>query len=97
MRTTILLGLAVLAASPSSAAVDLEYGYEYETAYLAQCTTEYSARACACAVERLQETIGLERFAEQIALRQTRSIERSRLRDLSADLVTRCTALGREQ
>lgn len=96
MRSTILLGL-VLAASPASATVNLEYGHEYETAYLAQCTKEHSARTCACSMEKLQEAVGFEVFAEQLALHQVRFMERSKLRDLSVDLIARCTAVGSVQ
>jgi hypothetical protein len=96
MRKTILLGL-VLVASPSLANVNLEYGHEYETAYLAQCTAEHSARACACSMERLQEAVGFEQFAEQLATHQSRFMERSRLRDLTVDLIARCTAVGSAQ
>ena len=93
MRSIILLGLA-LAASPVSATVNLEYGYEYEAAYLAQCTAEHSARACVCSMEKLQEVVGFDQFAEQLATHQSRFMERSKLRDLNVDLIARCTAVG---
>lgn len=97
MRSIAMLGLTILAASPASATVNLEYGYEYESAYLEQCTAEHSARACTCSMEKLQEEVGFEIFAEQIAQHRSQFFEKSRLRDLSSDLLARCTAVGRAQ
>jgi hypothetical protein len=97
MRSIAILGFTILAASPVSATVNLEYGHEYESAYLEQCSTEYSARSCICSMERLQEEVGFEKFAEQVAQHQSQFFEKSPLRDLSSDLLARCTAVGRVQ
>ena len=97
MRNAMLIGFAVLAASPSSATVSLEYGHDYEAAYIEQCTEEHSARTCSCSMEKLQDTVGFEQFAEEVAAHHSRFMERSQLRDLTLDLIARCTAVGSRQ
>jgi hypothetical protein len=97
MRLAILTGVAIFAASPAIAAVNLEYGQEYETAYLTQCTVDQSQRTCQCAMELLQEKVGFWDFAEQVSLHRERFMQESDLREMATDLIARCTAIGAAQ
>jgi hypothetical protein len=97
MRIAKLASVIALLATPAIADVNLEYGEEYETAYLDQCTREHSERACRCAMEGLQDRVGFITFAEEVDAHRRRFMERSQLRILVADLLGRCTAVGRAQ
>lgn len=96
MRITQLAGLIAFLATPAFAA-NLEYGQEYEIAYLEQCTQELSERACRCAMEALQSRVGFAAFADQVDAHGRFFMERSDLRVLADDLFGRCTAIGRAQ
>jgi hypothetical protein len=97
MRQIALAGFAVLVAFPAAAIVNLEYGMEYEQAYLDQCSISHSERACRCSMEALEEKVGFQEFAEQVAIYGKQMMERSDLRDLTTDLIARCTAVGTAQ
>lgn len=81
----------------SATAVNLEYGHEYETAYLQQCEREHSERACRCSMEALQTRIGFEKFAEQVERHGQQIAESAGARMVSKDLLARCSAVGRLQ
>jgi len=97
MRHGILAGLAAFAVFPAAAAVNLEYGEEYEAVYLAQCTAAQSERTCRCVMEQLQDRVGFYAFAEQVAVHRERLMQESDLRDASIELLARCTAIGSVQ
>src|SRR4051794_39991276 len=48
------------------AGVNIEYGQEYEEAYLQTCERGNSARICSCSMEALEEKVGFTRFAEEV-------------------------------
>lgn len=97
MRVAILTGVATFVALPAVAAVNLEYGHEYETAYIALCTADQSQHTCQCAMERLEEKVGFWDFAEQVSLHGDRFMQESDLREIAIDLIARCTAIGKAQ
>jgi len=96
MRMILVAGLVALLAAPALAA-NLEYGQEYEAAFLDQCTQEHSERACQCAMELMESRVGFTAFADQVDEYRQSFMERSDLRLLAAELVGRCTAIGRAQ
>jgi hypothetical protein len=94
-RCLSALGVAtMLAAGPASAAVNLEYGLEYEEAYLELCKIEHSERACVCSMEALETRVGFEVFAEEISRHRAAFLDRSPLATAALDLIGSCTALG---
>lgn len=86
-------GMLACLTAPAVAGVNLEFGEEYETVYLAACTQEHSARACQCTMEALEERVGFMVFADQVDRYRDSLVERSDLGDLASDLLARCTAL----
>jgi hypothetical protein len=97
MRIAHLARFIVLFATPALAGANLEYGEAYETAYLDQCTREHSERACQCSMEALQDRVGFLAFAEEVDTHGRRFMEGSEFRFLAADLLGRCTAVGKAQ
>ena len=74
------------------AGVNIEYGQEYEEAYLESCGKDNSTRACLCSMEALQEKVGFDRFAEEVDSHRTDFREHSELGQLATDLVAKCEA-----
>jgi hypothetical protein len=74
------------------AGVNIEYGQEYEEAYLQTCERDNSARVCSCSMEALQEKVGFTRFAEEVDRYRDEFLEESTLAVMANDLVARCEA-----
>jgi hypothetical protein len=90
--TAALLG-AALVSGAANAGPNLEYGQDYEEAYLLTCTRENSARACACSMEALEEKVGFTRFAEEVDRYGDDFLEDSDLATMAMDLVAHCEAV----
>lgn len=88
-----LLAAAALAANP--AVVSLEHGYEYEAAFLMLCTESFPGRDCQCGMERLQDEVGFQAFAEEVARRADAFFEESPLAVRAAGKITACPQNGR--
>ena len=78
-----------------AAAINLEYGQEYEVAFLQQCDSVHGERACRCSMVALETRVGFERFAEEIERHRDHFFDRSDLRAEAVDLIGRCTAVSR--
>jgi hypothetical protein len=81
---------AALISFAAYAGVNLEYGQEYEEAYLQSCEKDNPSRACVCSMEALEEKVGFLRFAEEVDRYRTDFQDRSELATLAADLVVSC-------
>jgi hypothetical protein len=86
---------AALISVAAYAGVNIEYGQEYEEAYLESCAHDSSMRACVCSMEALQEKVGFERFAEEIDRHRRDFRDQSELGPLATDLVAKCEATAR--
>lgn len=86
---TGVCGAAMISVA-AHAGVNLEYGQEYEQAYLETCEEGNSARACTCSMEALEEKVGFLRFAEEVDRYRTDFLDRSELAPLATDLVASC-------
>jgi hypothetical protein len=97
LRVFPMIGAAaVILTGPALAEVNVEYGQEYEEAYLLMCERDNSHRACSCAMATLQEKIGFQRFAEEIERHRNAFFERSPMATLATDLVNACSAVAGE-
>jgi hypothetical protein len=90
------IAIAVLSFSIGSGAVaaNLEYGHEYEAAFLQQCAREHNERTCRCSMQTLQTRIGFEKFAELAERRRHEVTQSEEARMAEADLLARCSAIG---
>ena len=96
-RVFPVISAAMVVAGSAFAGVNLEYGQEYEEAYLLVCERESSPRACSCSMAALQEKVGFTRFAEEIDRHREAFLERSPLATLATDLVNACNAIGQTE
>jgi hypothetical protein len=87
--TAAALGVALFG-SPAHAVLNLEYGQDYEVAYLVTCEQDHPSRACACSMVALQEKVGFVRFAEEVDQYREAFLEESPLATLANDLVVSC-------
>jgi hypothetical protein len=95
LRVFPMIGVAAMVLTgPAIAGVNLEYGQEYEEAYLLACERENSSRACICGMEALEHKVGFTKFAEEVDRHRDRFFERSPLATLATDLINTCTAVG---
>jgi len=85
--------VAMIMSGSAFAGVNLEYGQEYEEAYLLMCERENSPRVCSCAMTALEEKVGFTRFAEEIDRHREKFFERSTMATLATDLVHSCGAV----
>ena len=83
---------AAMISAAAYAGANVEFGQEYEEAYLQSCQKDNSARACVCSMEALEEKVGFLRFAEEVDRHRTNFRDRSELAPLAADLVAKCEA-----
>jgi len=83
---------AALIGVAAQAGVNIEYGQEYEEAYLQSCERGNSARACSCSMEALEEKVGFTRFAEEVDRYRDDFLEDSTLAVMATDLVATCEA-----
>jgi hypothetical protein len=88
--TAAVLGIALIGSA--GAEVNLEYGQEYEEAYLQFCTRGASASACTCSMEALETRVGFQHFAEEVDRHRDDFLEDSTLAPLATDLVASCEA-----
>ena len=91
-KLTSVIGVysAALISFAANAGVNLEYGQEYEQAYLETCEQGNSTRACTCSMEALEEKVGFQRFAEEVDRHRDDFLNRSELATLATDLVVSC-------
>jgi hypothetical protein len=90
----VISAAAMIVAGSAVAGVNIEYGQEYEEAYLLVCERENSPRACSCSMEALEQKVGFTRFAEEIDRYREEFLERSPLATLATDFVNACSAIG---
>jgi hypothetical protein len=88
--TAAVLSIALIGSA--SAGVNIEYGQEYEEAYLQSCERGNSARACSCSMEALEEKVGFTQFAEEVDRYRDDFLEESTLAVMANDLVATCEA-----
>jgi hypothetical protein len=88
--TVVGIYSAALLSVAAYAGVNLEYGQEYEQAYLETCEQGNSTRACTCSMEALEEKVGFQRFAEEVDRHRDDFLKRSDLATLATDLVVSC-------
>jgi hypothetical protein len=91
--TAALLGTALVSGA-ANAVVNLEYGMEYEEAYMLSCTRDHSPRACSCSMVALEEKVGFTRFAEEVDRHRDAFLEESDLAVMATDLVAQCKAIS---
>ena len=97
LRVFPMLGAAaMILTGPTLAEVNVEYGQEYEEAYLLMCERDHSHRVCSCGMAALQDKVGFERFAVEIERHRNAFFERSPMATLAADLVDACGAVAGE-
>jgi hypothetical protein len=90
----VISAAAMLVAGSAVAGVNLEFGQEYEEAYLLMCERENSPRVCSCSMAALEEKVGFTHFAEEVDRHREAFLERSPLATLATDLVNSCGAIG---
>lgn len=90
----VISAAAMIVAGSAFAGVNLEYGQEYEEAYMQVCEQENSQRACSCSMAALEQKVGFTRFAEEVDRHREAFLERSPLATLATDLVNACNAIG---
>ena len=96
LRTFSVISAAAMAVAGSAfAGVNVEYGQEYEEAYLLVCEKEHSPRVCSCSLEALERKVGFDRFAQEMDRHRDAFLERSPLATLATDLANACSAIGR--
>jgi hypothetical protein len=89
--TAAALGVALFG-SPAHAVLNLEYGQDYEVAYLLTCEQDHPWRACSCSMVALEEQVGFVRFAEEVDRYREAFLEEAPLATLANDLVALCEA-----
>jgi hypothetical protein len=89
--TAAALSVALIG-SAAQAGVNLEYGQDYEEAYMLACEQDNSRRACSCSMEALEERVGFTRFAEEVDRHRDDFLDHSELAVLATDLVALCEA-----
>jgi hypothetical protein len=62
----LLAAPALILANATRADPNVEYGEQYETAYLAACSAGRSLAACQCSMEAIEDTISFHAFATLI-------------------------------
>ena len=62
-RITALAAALLFATGTGTAQVHLAYGPEYEDQFRVACAASFPARDCQCGLERLQRSVGFNRFA----------------------------------
>lgn len=66
LLSLLLAAPALVLANATSADPNVEYGEEYEIAYLAACSAERPLTACQCSMEAIEDTISFRAFAALI-------------------------------
>ena len=82
--------LSVALIGSANAGVNIEYGQEYEEAYLQLCSRDNVTEVCSCALEALEEKVGFMRFAEEIDRYRADFLADSPLAVLASDLIVLC-------
>jgi hypothetical protein len=97
LRVFPMIGAAaMILTGPAIAEVNVEYGQEYEEAYLLMCESDHSYRVCSCGMATLQEKVGFQRFAEEVDRHREAFFERSPMATLATDLINICGAIAAE-
>ena len=68
LLSLFLAAPALILANTTSADPNVEYGEEYENAYLAACSAERPLAACQCSMEAIEDAISFRAFATLIEL-----------------------------
>jgi hypothetical protein len=95
-RLLAIVAIAAVTAGHANAGPNIEFGQEYEEAYLLACESDRqnSHRTCVCSMEALEQKVGFTRFAEEMDRHREGFLERSVLATLAEDLVASCGMIG---
>jgi hypothetical protein len=89
--TVAVLGVTLFGGA-AHAVLNLEYGQEYEVAYLQTCEQDHPSRACTCSMLALEEKVGFVRFAEEVDQYRETVLAEGPLAPLANGLLALCEA-----